>query len=470
MGNVKSSPQGDLAGNGKAILKQSLSDDVLGLADQMKQLDMKPQCETPTRVSGYTLKVSNPKQHSESRKQRVMENSTETHDREQAQKPVALYVSKNWTPAQDEALRAAVELHDGKNWKAIAEAIPGRTHVQCLQRWKKVLQPGLVKGHWTDDEDELLMSLVTRPGMGVNSWVAIAAHIPGRTAKQCRERWSLNLDPSIKKGPWSPLEDAQLLELHSRFGSRWADLAKFMEGRTENAVKTRYKSLLRAQQKQWTIEEDREVLEAEETGQERWAAIASRLPGRSKNAIRLRWKHLNTREVSLSTGVEAHEWYPEQQVNYLQVHASDEYDQATNKILADILYVQKHSTNTKYDYEISSPHGDEYETNSPHYDYETNSPHGDYEEYHPAPNQYSSYIVPPQIEPSGFSHSRVPCKMNSADEIKTDQKHLDSFGSLGGIGSSNHSLGNLADIFHDDFPFEKPAMSHQPIWTDLNVV
>ena len=34
---------------------------------------------------------------------------------------------------------------EGKNWKAIAEHVPGRNHTQCLQRWRKTLQPGLVK-------------------------------------------------------------------------------------------------------------------------------------------------------------------------------------------------------------------------------------------------------------------------------------------------------------------------------------
>ena len=45
----------------------------------------------------------------------------------------------------------------GKNWKRIAETIEGRTDVQCLHRWQKVLNPNLVKGPWTDIEDRLLL-------------------------------------------------------------------------------------------------------------------------------------------------------------------------------------------------------------------------------------------------------------------------------------------------------------------------
>lgn len=52
---------------------------------------------------------------------------------------------------QDNALRKAVEDFGGRNWKAIATRLKGRTDVQCLHRWQKVLKPGLVKGPWTTE-------------------------------------------------------------------------------------------------------------------------------------------------------------------------------------------------------------------------------------------------------------------------------------------------------------------------------
>ena len=39
-----------------------------------------------------------------------------------------------------------------------------------------------------------------------------ASHLPGRIGKQCRERWFNHLDPDIKKGDWTPDEDAVLFE------------------------------------------------------------------------------------------------------------------------------------------------------------------------------------------------------------------------------------------------------------------
>ena len=56
-----------------------------------------------------------------------------------------------WTLAEDELLRKAVQEFGGKNWRKISSRIEGRTDVQCLHRWQKVLRPGLVKGPWTKE-------------------------------------------------------------------------------------------------------------------------------------------------------------------------------------------------------------------------------------------------------------------------------------------------------------------------------
>jgi len=152
---------------------------------------------------------------------------------------------KRWTPKQDEQLRKAVNKYKSSNWKAIAQCVEGRNHVQCLQRWKKVLQPGLIKGMWSQEEDDKLLMLLEAQGKE-KSWTKIAEHIPGRTAKQCRERWHLNLDPSINRGPWTKQEDDILLGLHAKIGNKWAEIKRSLPGRTENGVKSRFKSIQRA--------------------------------------------------------------------------------------------------------------------------------------------------------------------------------------------------------------------------------
>ncbi|KAH9250932.1 hypothetical protein BASA81_011320 [Batrachochytrium salamandrivorans] len=148
----------------------------------------------------------------------------------------------DWTFDQDNALRAAVHAQGGKNWKKIALEIPGeKTHVQCLQRWNKVIKPGLIKGPWKPAEDDMLRMSVDE--ISKNNWVAVSDRVPGRTPKQCRERWLLCLDPKIRKEKWTVEEDSALLQLHREHGNAWAFLAKQLEGRTENAIKSRMKSL-----------------------------------------------------------------------------------------------------------------------------------------------------------------------------------------------------------------------------------
>lgn len=148
--------------------------------------------------------------------------------------------TKRWTKSQDAALRESVRLHGEKNWKAIAELVPGRNHAQCLQRWRKVLKPGLVKGHWSFEEDQVLEYLVLQ---GCNNWGQIAERIPGRTPKQCRERWKNHLDPAINKGPYTEEEDRVIFTEQARLGNKWSQIAQLLKGRTEDSVKIRWKSL-----------------------------------------------------------------------------------------------------------------------------------------------------------------------------------------------------------------------------------
>jgi hypothetical protein len=47
----------------------------------------------------------------------------------------------------------------------------------------------------------------------------------------CVYRWYNHLDPSINRDPWTPQEDATLMQAHRNFGNKWADIAKLLPGR-----------------------------------------------------------------------------------------------------------------------------------------------------------------------------------------------------------------------------------------------
>ena len=85
---------------------------------------------------------------------------------------------------QDATLRKSVAQCGGRNWKKIAEDLSNKTDVQCLHRWQKVLNPELVKGPWTTEEDAKIIELVGQ--LGAKQWSKIAQQLPGRIGKQCR--------------------------------------------------------------------------------------------------------------------------------------------------------------------------------------------------------------------------------------------------------------------------------------------
>ena len=148
-----------------------------------------------------------------------------------------------WSESEDELLRAAVEYYGEKHWKLIAQHVSGRSPIQCLHRWSKILKPGLIKGPWTVQEDQKLKDWVINHG--TSKWAVCAIHIPGRSGKQCRERWYNTLCPEVKKGGWLPSEDKIIFDLYHELGSQWTIIAKQLPGRTENSIKNRFYCTLR---------------------------------------------------------------------------------------------------------------------------------------------------------------------------------------------------------------------------------
>lgn len=180
-----------------------------------------------------------------------------------------------WTPEEDQRLKDAVKQCSVEGWTAIAARVPARSRIQCLQRWKRLCQQAdsnilrntplttqekellfegykifgadfnaiqksylpnrraeQLKGwwhynnpssldditrrhHWTEEQDEALKYAIQRTTNddGKIPWPQVAKLIEGKTPRQCRCRWQLTLNPSVKRGSWSMEEELMLLEL-----------------------------------------------------------------------------------------------------------------------------------------------------------------------------------------------------------------------------------------------------------------
>jgi hypothetical protein len=110
----------------------------------------------------------------------------------------------------------------------------------------------VMRGAWHPQEDALLRSAVNRFGAG--QWDFIAAVIPGRSALQCRERWNFRIGPGLNKMPFEQWEDALIIRERERYGNHWTLISSHLPGRTSCAVKNRWYSVLRKHYRSGTPE------------------------------------------------------------------------------------------------------------------------------------------------------------------------------------------------------------------------
>ncbi|XP_072977411.1 transcription factor MYB61-like [Typha angustifolia] len=102
----------------------------------------------------------------------------------------------------------------------------------------------LRKGLWSPEEDEKLMNHITKYGHGCWSSVPKQAGLQ-RCGKSCRLRWINYLRPGLKRGTFSQQEENLIIELHAVLGNRWSQIAAQLQGRTDNEIKNLWNSCIK---------------------------------------------------------------------------------------------------------------------------------------------------------------------------------------------------------------------------------
>jgi hypothetical protein len=196
---------------------------------------------------------------------------------------------RKWTEDEDEII-VRLQADIGNRWSEIAKLLSGRSGSCVKSRWHSTLHrrrtqycmrsnaetlvqskkrpcPGSEPSSdssdkqyfdregftskapttpWSKDEDDMLYKTVSSLLSETRkSWPLIAAQLPGRTGKQCWQRYHYHLKTQYKSGEWMPEEDQIILSERARVGNCWSLIATLLPGRSHNSIKNRWHSSLR---------------------------------------------------------------------------------------------------------------------------------------------------------------------------------------------------------------------------------
>ncbi|KAL8160946.1 hypothetical protein V2J09_012435 [Rumex salicifolius] len=94
-----------------------------------------------------------------------------------------------WTPEEDIILVSYIQENGPSNWKAV----PINTG---KLRWTNYLRPGIKRGHFTEQEEKMIIHLQALLG---NRWAAIASYLPQRTDNDIKNYWNTHLKKKLSK-------------------------------------------------------------------------------------------------------------------------------------------------------------------------------------------------------------------------------------------------------------------------------
>lgn len=123
----------------------------------------------------------------------------------------------------------------------------------------KLYKPKQTRQKFTPADDQILLREVGDKRFP--EWTEIAKKVPGKTGRQCRERYHNYLAPTISLEPWTEEEDDLLRRMFQIYGPNWAKISEHFNGkRTNNGIKNRWNNHLKSNPMRRT---DTDIIETE---------------------------------------------------------------------------------------------------------------------------------------------------------------------------------------------------------------
>lgn len=160
-----------------------------------------------------------------------------------------------FSPKEEERLKTAYEMYKDlpNSWAKIAEYVGTKSYIQCYQQYNRRLDPTLKKGRWTPEEDESLLKAVDVAGYG--NWSAVAKLMGNRrNGSRCQTRYAHLLTlkgfREYKQGYWSADEVRKLKNALNRYRNRthedhfWQLVSCYVRSRSALQCRLKYKTSL----------------------------------------------------------------------------------------------------------------------------------------------------------------------------------------------------------------------------------
>jgi hypothetical protein len=128
---------------------------------------------------------------------------------------------RRFSAEEDAHLRSFVATNESPKWEDIAARLQGRTARQCRDRYTNYLAESLVTNPWTPEEDALLSSKVRELGP---RWSRVSPFFPGRSNSNVKNRWHKHVSKPAP-APKPPQTDKPVINLCEAIGVKDCDLA-----------------------------------------------------------------------------------------------------------------------------------------------------------------------------------------------------------------------------------------------------